>query len=919
MPGGRFIYSAIGCAAIAIGLLLPPVTQAYTPIVTFKAYPSVTQAGGHPDIFTGWTNGSHETQASPCDCSDAKNFIFNNPPGVIGNPHAAPQCTEVEFASHACPVDSQIGVADAGGPFKLGLVPIFNLEPTPGNAGLLGFIIPIAEVPFYEIINPRTESDYGLKFSAIGIPLHNFTPTTEFAQRIWGVPASTTHDALRFPYKQVDSIGCQGTKENESVEEEVNWTELRECGFPGYSGSIHSSSPAAPFVSNPTTCGVTLSAALEVDSYDGGSASAAVSWPPTTGCDQLSFNPSLFAQPTTTATDTPSGIDVDLRVPEQVSPSVPSPSEIRSALITLPPGFTINPGAADGKTACTEVEAHFGTEEEAKCPESSKVGSLSIESSALPGPLPGYVYLGQPLPGNRYRIFLTANGFGVHVKLAGTVIPDPATGQLKVSFTELPQSPFSDFNMHFFGSERGLLATPTRCGIYPVTSTFTPWDSLLSEQTSTQYFSLGSGPSGAPCPSGRRPFSPTFSAVSTNRGAGAHSPFILNLTRSDRDQNLSSLTVSTPPGFSATLRGVPYCPDAAISAAASSAYSGLAEQGHSSCPPTSQIGFAVAGAGAGAHPLYVSGKVYLAGPYGGAPLSLVIITPAVSGPYDLGNVVVRAALHVDPATAQVFVVSDPIPQLVEGVPLRLRSIQVDLDRSGFTLNPTNCEPLSVSAQAFGDETTVAGLAQHFQVANCASLPFAPKLSLKLTGGVHRRGHPAIHAVVTTQPGEANPSSISVTLPSNELLDNAHIRTVCTKLDFAKEACPNGSLLGHVSVATPLLDRPLQGGAYLRSSGQGLPDLALDLHGQLHIEAVARIDAVNAGLRTTFQTVPDVPLGTVKLNLLGGSKGLIQNSETLCGIHQAAAVTMAGQNGARLRRKVHLHPACGQQSRRGGRR
>jgi hypothetical protein len=360
----------------------------------------------------------------------------------------------------------------------------------------------------------------------------------------------------------------------------------------------------------------------------------------------------------------------------------------------------------------------------------------------------------------------------------------------------------------------------------------------------------------------------------------------------------------------ATLVGVPYCPDAALASAASPDYTGLAEQMRPSCPASSQIGTATTGAGAGTHPVYVGGKVYLAGPYKGAPLSLAVVTPVLSGPYDLGTVVVRVALNVDPSTLEIDAVADPLPQIVQGILLRLRSVQLNLDRPGFTLNPTNCDPHSVAAQITGTEGTAASLIEHFQVANCATLPFAPKLALRLSGGVNRRGHPAIHAVVRTQPGEANPRSISVTLPSSELLDNAHIGNVCTRVQFAKQACPPGSLLGHAEVTTPLLSQPLVGSAYLRSSGPGLPDLALDLYGQIHIEAAARIDAIRGGLRTTFSTIPDAPLGTVTLDLRGGSKGLIQNSEDLCAATKKASVKMIGQNGTSNHLAVPLQVSCG---------
>ncbi len=333
-----------------------------------------------------------------------------------------------------------------------------------------------------------------------------------------------------------------------------------------------------------------------------------------------------------------------------------------------------------------------------ECPEYAKVGTVNVYSSALPGVLPGSIYIGEVKPGERYRLILTADGFGFHVKLPGRVDLDPQTGQLVLVFENLPQSPFSRFNMHFFGSERGLMATPTKCGTYAVTSTFEPWDSALPSQTSSQFFSLDSGPNHSPCPSSPRPFDPGFSAATAGNTAGAHTPFGVEVTRPEGNQNLSSIEVKTPPGMLATLVGVPYCPDAALASTALPDYSGLAEQMSPSCPAASQIGTATTGAGAGTHPVYVGGKVYLAGPYKGAPLSLAVVTPVVSGPYDLGSVVVRVALNVDPSTLEINAVSDPLPQILQGILLRLRSVQLNLDRPGFTLNPTNCDPHSVAAQ-----------------------------------------------------------------------------------------------------------------------------------------------------------------------------------------------------------------------------
>ena len=915
---GRMIGGSLIAAVCALGAFVPASAQADTPITGFTTVPSNTQAGGHPDIevtFQVSNTVDQDTQSS-CNCENAKDATVQLPAGFIGNPHATPQCTLSEFAVDACPIDSQVGIVDieaSGLGFTFNAA-LYNMIPAPGEAGLLAFKLFFVNAPQFTVLNSRTNSDYGLEAKNTSIiqepPLH------EFREVLWGVPADPSHDAFRLdrsftPGEQSAYLGnfCD-------AEGHVSTTDPNTVVQPCELNLIHSlppapsNSPLTPFLQSPTTCNQPLSSSLTILSYDGGTTEASDPWPEMTGCDQLSFNPSLYAHPTTEDTDTPSGIDIELGVPQQLSPVVPSPTELRNAEVTLPTGFSINPNAADGKTACTDAEAMFGTKDEAHCPEFSKIGSLEIDSSALPGPVPGFVYLGQPLPGNRYRVFLTADGFNTHIKLAGMATPDRVTGQLTISFKDLPQSPLTSFKLHLFGSERGLLATPDKCGTYPVSSTFVPWDASLPAQTSTQFFTLDSGPNGKPCPGATRPFHPTFEGASASNAAGSDTSFSVTFGREDGDQNLTGVSVKTPPGFTAKLAGIPYCPYSAISQLESTQYSGLAEIASSACPAASQIGTVVTGSGAGNHPLYLPGKVYLAGPYKGAPLSLVVVIPAVSGPYDLGNVAVRAAINVDPLTGQVTTVSDPLPQIREGILLRTRFIRVVLSKAGFARNPTNCEPLAVDSQLTGDEGAVAGAQQHFQVSDCARLPFAPKLSLKLTGGVNRLGHPAIHSVFSTQPGEANSRRIAVTLSSNELLDQGHLGSVCTRPAFAADTCPPSSEIGNAEVDTPLLDEPLVGTVYLRSSSEGLPDLAIDLHGQLHIEAIARVDAVNGGLRTTFRTVPDLPLGTVHLDLDGGAKGLIQNSEPLCGAREFASLRTTGQNGVVSTRRIRVHSTCG---------
>jgi hypothetical protein len=960
--GHSIVAQCLSLLAFTIAALLlvagsaAPSAQASVPIYRFTAQPSSTalQAGAHPDVVFSFALGNRQKSLpNSCVCHDAKDVTVHLPTGLIGNPHSTPQCTISQFVSSNCPPDSQLGVSEdafTGAPgfgptSEVGFsAPVYNLIPPPDQPALLAFETVLST---YVLINidARTESDYGVDSTVSDI--NHTIPLATSKTVIWGVPASPFHDDLRWgrgqlPYLKngIPSMLCDES-EVESTDDPATMSQLcstnrlnKQTGVFGYGGigpigtcdaacgsngpghSVPSNSPEIPFFQNPTTCGETsLATSLDVLAFDGGTTHADSLYPATTDCAQLAFNPSQAIEPTTTAADSPSGAEFRLTVPQYESPSVPSPSELRAATVTFPAGFSFAPNVTNGKTTCSDAEARYATREEARCPENSKIGTLSVETPILPGVLPGAVYLGEPKPGNRFRLVLTFDGFGVHVKLFGNATPDPKTGQIVFTFADLPQAPFADFNMHIFGSERGPLDTPTQCGTYEVKSEWTPWDSALSNQTSRQFFDITEGPNGAPCPNGPRPLHPGFQAASASSTAGAHTDFSLNLTRNDGDQNLSAVKVTTPPGFAASLKGTSYCPEAAIAAAAADSHSAAEERSAPSCPASSLLGEVTAGAGPGSHPLYLSGKAYLAGPYKKAPLSLVIITPVLTAGYDLGNVLTRAAIEVNPATAQVTTVSDPLPQIFAGVPLRLRQIFVNLNRPGFALNPTNCDPFAVDATLGGDEGAQASLSNHFQVANCASLPYQPDLSLKLSGGVRRRGHPAIHVVFQAKPGEANTKSLSLALPKGELLDNAHIKSPCTRAQFTVDHCPPGSILGHAEALSPLLGQPLEGPVYLATGfGHKLPDLIIALRGQLDFNLDARIDTVNGGsLRTTIDAAPDVPVSSVTLDLAGGPKGLIQNSRTLCDTPKRAALSMTGQNGKTLTKSVPLQAACGSKS------
>ncbi len=917
------IRIALAASLIALAALLwcakhPASASAKSEINTFRVTPSTTEAGAHPDVYTSVRVGNRLTgEKLPCDCADPKDITIHTPGGVIANQSVVPTCSDAELILLECATDTQVGdVALVTGIFPPILMPIHRTVEQGGQAALFGFVVPILGNPTYISITARTGSDYGLDFTTQGIS--HVLPVEGFDTIFWGVPASPSHDLLRFARgetyifcfsePEVDLVNnTLGNACPAQVQGQENGVEFSRPKVP-----VSTSIPVRPYTQNPTTCAGPLTASVDDLSYDRETTHAEAEWPETTGCDQLSFFPSLAANPTTTQTDTASGLEVDLKVPQFSDPLTPSPSEIRANTIEMPEGFTFNSNGADGKVACTDAEARFGTPEAAQCPEFSKIGTVELESGALPGPIDGYVYLGEPKPNDPYRVILTADGFATHVKLAGSTHADPSTGRLTISLENLPQTPFSRFRLHLFGSERGIFATPEKCGgSFPVESTFVPWASEISNQTSTQFFELNSGPNGEQCPGSTRPFSPALDGGSADNTAGAHSSLGVELARQDGEQNLAGLEVSVPRGLTATLKGVPYCPEAAIATLNSAGYLGATEMSTPACPAASQVGSVAATAGAGTKPLNLSGKAYLAGSYKGAPLSLVSVVPAVTGPYDLGNVVVRSALEVNPATAQVTVKSDPLPQIMGGIPLRTRSLRVVLDRPGFALNPTNCQPSQIGATAYGNEGGHASPATHYQVANCTALGFAPKLELRLSGSTKRRGHPTLSAVLNARAGDANIKRTVVSMPKNLILDNSHIKTVCTRVQFAAESCPSGSEVGQATVTTPLLDAPLSGPVYLRSSSHSLPDLVVALKGQFDIELVGQVGSTKAGgLRTVFDAIPDAPVSRFELNLYGKARGLLQNTESLCKGIPRAVVQITGQNGRELSSNTKLRSRCG---------
>jgi len=878
-------------AAILTGLVLTAPAGAAEPpceltprakcygVESLDATLSSAQAGAHPDLsFTFDIKKDPASKPNGFGLKDAyaptRNVRVELPPGLIGDPGVLgvpQQCTAEELNHEECPNASQIGIAEIFG-YELNstfLEPIYMMRPPGGDVvARLGFIAGI--VPVYIDATVRTASDYGLTLeiidAATAVKLIRSKATT------WGVPADPSHNTERCTPTEVFLNGCKVSPPRP----------------PGVR--------ALPFLTNPTRCGVPLQmrvgAASWVEPHRFDTRSA--SFPEIAGCDRLPFGPSLTIEPTSHRAAAPTGLDITARLPASSGVEVLEPAQTRDIRVALPAGVSLNPGAAAGLGVCSEAQVHFGEPVAAECPDAAKVAEFEAEIPALPRRLKGAFYLREPEPGNLFRVWIVADDLGAHVKLPGQLVVDEQTGQLETVVLDAPQAPLREAKFVVKSGFRAPLVNPPACGTFASHYEFTPWSGgspVIADSPMT--ISEGCDGLGA--------FKPKLSAGTTDPTAGRHAPFVLTLMREDGEQNLASLEVELPKGLSATLAGIPRCDGPATLAG--------------KCAAQSRIGRVIAAVGAGPAPLWVPqpGKrataVYLGGPYKGAPLSAIAVVPAQAGPFDLGDQVVRSAIFLNPATAQGTVRSDPLPQIIEGIPVRYRTVQVELDRPGFTLNPTGCEPKSIEAKITSSQGAVARSSSSFIATGCARLGFKPRLAMRLLGGTHRGSHPAFRAVVRPRAGDANLKSAVVRLPNSAFLDQAHIRTICTRVQYAAKNCPVGAIYGHVRAFSPLLDEPLEGPVYLRSSRHPLPDLVFSLRGLIDVEAVGRIDSVNGGIRTSFEAIPDAPLSKVVLNMQGGKKGLIVNSRNLCDSLAHARAQLGAQNGRERVLRPTIQTAC----------
>jgi hypothetical protein len=701
------------------------------------------------------------------------------------------------------------------------------------------------------------------------------------------------------------------------------------------------------FFANPVACsGGPVTASIHADSWQHPGAYVSKEttvYPQITNCNMLQFQPSLRVTPDTTQADEPSGYTFNVEVPQHEGLGTPATPELRNATVTLPAGVSISPAAADGLRVCPEtgpeginIEGPEATEKgegardgspyhdgmehlsPGHCPAASTVGSVGVTTPVLPRPLEGHLFLatpkcggtGQPpcteadaSNGNLFGMYLEAAGAGAIVKLRGSVSVNPATGQISTTFAENPQLPFSDLTLRLKGGPRAALANPQTCGQALTSGQLVPWSAPITPAaTPLNGFNVDWDGSGGGCP-GSLPLAPSFSAGTIEPKAGAFSPFTLTLSRGDREQDLSQVSVHTPVGLLGLLAKVTLCgePQAAL---------GM-------CSSASQIGSTAASAGSGSHPFWVQGgRVYLTGPYRGAPFGLSIVVPAVAGPFNLGNVIVRAAISVDPNTSALTVVSDPLPQIIDGVPLRVRTVNVNIDKPGFIFNPTNCNALRITGTVAGAQGATAAVSSPFAVAGCANLPFKTKFTVSTQAKTsHARGA-SLDVKVADVPGQANIARVAVTLPKKLPSRLTTIQHACPEAVFAANpaTCDPKSLIGTVTAVTPVLPVTITGPAYLVShGGAAFPDVVLILQGEgVRVDLTGNVNIVKGVTSSTFASAPDVPITSFELRLPEGPHSALTTADipakahgSLCGQKLLMPTTITGQNGAQIKQNTKI--------------
>ncbi len=857
-----------------------------------------TQAGDHPYESTVsftmnaidnefLTNGQGYLNAG----GPTKDVVVQTPPGFTGDPTAVEQCPLYLLVSKACPRSTQIGFAKVR-LFEQGFStccgaegthPIYNVVPPAGYSAEFAIILLGREVvPLYASVTPDSNYDVriitpsipgganpvAVSFTFFGTPLTDPTPFNAYIKSVKGAQPTAFLD---------DPVGCSAEPQLATV-------------------SVDSWRHAGPFLPDgqPDLSG------------PGWVSKSATMFPSLAGCEFLEFDPSLTVTPETTRADEPAGTTVDIHVPQepQELPALITP-EFKETTVTLPSGMSLSPSAGDGLEGCTNAQIDFSVEGLGSCPIGSQIGTVSVTTPLLHEPLVGGVFLGTPgcnpcsaadaADGNMYRVFLQIAGAGAVIKLEGRIHANPTTGQLTTTFKNTPELPVGDIVLHFNGGLRAGLDTPQSCGTFTSSTLVVPWSTPITpDATPISQFTADWNGAGEGCPA-VWPFNPKFEAGTSNPNAGQYTPLTVTFNREDREQDFSGIKVQTPPGLLGSLAAVPLC--------------GEPQADIGTCSAASQIGELTVAAGSGSHPYYQKGNIYLTGPYKGAPFGLSIVVPTHAGPFNLGSVVVRAQINIDPHTSALTVTTEPLPQVIDGIQLRLRTTNVTINRPNFIFNPTDCALLHIVATASGTQGAQVEDSVPFAVSGCAGLPFGPKFTIATAGKTSRPEGASLDAKLVLPPGaQSNIAKVKIELPKQLPSRLSTLQKACLDkvFDANPASCPTSSEIGTVQAVTPILPVPLRGPMYFVSHGGAeFPELVAVLQGYgVRVDVVGTTFISKAGITsTTFTNVPDVPVSTFEVYLPEGPYSALAANGNLCKSKLEVPTLFIAQDGAELNRNT----------------
>jgi hypothetical protein len=871
-----------------------------------------TQAADHPNgLITGFgVNTSpiiDEFGITEYDPAQSwKDIVADLPPGVVANPQVTLQCPFNELISGSlnsdspissnCPPGSKVGKMDLdfhGGfsGFNTG-ISVYNMVPEGNEPAEFAFNVGDVPLSFYPTV-VGNGADAHIRVTTPGIPYSSYVHLGAVAFNFFGDPNE-------------QSAGDKGAPT-------AFFTNSSDCAAGPQVAELHVDSyqESGSWVPDgPNVTGTPNFTDGTPDFSDPAWKGAKVSQPAVTGCEKLHFDPSLSVQPETTKADEPSGMAVDIRVPQNTDPHGLATPPFKAVTVTLPSGVSLSPGAADGLQACTEAQFEPQSNNESSCPNASVLGTLTATTPLLPAPLTGYVFLGQPecgadgictnqdaADGKMFKLLIQVEGEGIVQKVQGTVSANTTTGQLTAHFPDNPQFPVSNLQLVFKGGLRAGLATPQNCGNFTATSDMVPWSTPYTpDATPSASLDISWNGQGEACPASP-PLTPSFSAGTSNPNAGQFSPLTLTFAREDRQQDLSGIQVKTPPGLLGSITGVPLCSEVQANAG--------------TCSAASRIGTMTVAAGPGGHPFYTQGSIYLTEHYDGAPFGLSIVVPTVAGPFNLGNVVVRSRINIDENTAALTVTSNPLPQILDGIPLRLRTANVTIERPNFILNPTSCAQQHIEASISGAQGATANVSSPFAVAGCAGLHFGPKFTVSTSGKTSRADGASLDAKVVFPAGaQSNIRTVKVDLPKQLPSRLTTLQKACTAAQFESNpaGCPAASVIGTARTSTPILPVELTGPVYFVShGGEAFPSLIVVLQGDgVRVDLTASTFISKKGITSsTFRTIPDVPVSSFEIYLPEGKDSALAANGNLCSSSLEMPTSFTAQDGSQLKQDTKL--------------